>query len=68
MTRTSYLAALRRLGLKPHSKKTAALLGVSLRSIQYYASGGQPIPEPVAQLLRLMLQMKDSTDHAPDPR
>jgi hypothetical protein len=66
MTRTSYLAALRRLELKPHSKRTAAALGVSMRSLAYYAKGILPVPEPVARLLKLMLQMQ--AGHAPDPR
>jgi hypothetical protein len=68
MTRQQYLTALKRLGLRPHSRKTAAALGTSMRSLAYYASGEVPVPEPVARLLRLMLQMKDSTGHAPDPR
>lgn len=54
MTNLQYLAALKRLGLTPASKRTAAVLGISLRTSQYYATD-KPIPEPIAKLLRCYL-------------
>jgi hypothetical protein len=55
MTTKQYLAALKKLGLSPAGKPTAQALGVSLRQIQYYAAG-KPIPEPIAIILRLLLE------------
>lgn len=53
MTTKQYLAALKSLGLTPHSKRTAELLGVSLPSIQRIAAGRQDVPRPVALLLAM---------------
>jgi hypothetical protein len=55
MTTKQYLAALKKLGLLPSGKATAAALGVSIRQLQYYAAG-TPIPGPIERLLRLMLE------------
>lgn len=55
MTTEQYLRALKKLGLTPHSKETAAALGLSLRRVQDYAAG-QDIPERVASMLRLMIE------------
>jgi hypothetical protein len=54
MTTNQYLAALKKLGLTPASKATAATLGLSVRQCQRFAAGA-PIPETIAILLRLML-------------
>jgi hypothetical protein len=56
MTTKQYLAALKKLGLTPASKATAAALGVSLRQAQYYAAG-KPIPETIAIILQLRLEL-----------
>lgn len=55
MTKLQYLAALKKLGLTPASKATAAALGVGLRTAQGYAEG-RPIPKPVALLLAMYLK------------
>lgn len=39
MTTKSYLKILKTLGLSPHSKRTAAALGVSLSTAQRFAMG-----------------------------
>lgn len=55
MTNLQYIAALRKLGLTVASKRTAAALGVTVRTSQSYATDGT-IPEPVAKLLRCYLE------------
>ena len=55
MTQKQYLQALKKLGLTPASKQTAAMLGVSLRQAQYYAAGS-PIPQTVALLIAAYLR------------
>ena len=54
MTTSQYLAALRKLGLTPASKRTAAVLGLSLAQIKRYAAGDN-VPGPVARLLAAYL-------------
>lgn len=56
MTRTQYLRALARLGLGPASKRTARLLGLSVRQIQRFADGEQDVPEAIALLLDMYLR------------
>jgi len=46
-----YLTALKKLGLTPASKITAAALGMSVRQIQKYATGEAAVPAAVARLL-----------------
>lgn len=55
MTRNQYRAALAALGLSQAG--AAEFLGISIRSSHGYANG-EPIPEPTAKLLRLMLRLK----------
>ncbi len=52
MTKTQYLAMLKKLGLTPHSNVTADYLGTSRRQIQRYASGAS-IPGAVQLLLQM---------------
>ncbi len=52
MTTEQYLAELKRLGLTPASKQTAAALGVGVRQIMRYAAG-HPIPRYVEIILHL---------------
>ena len=53
MTASQFRAALGRLSLTQQG--AAKLLGLSIRSVHGYANGA-PVPEPVARLLRLMIQ------------
>ena len=55
MTQKQYLQALKKLGLTPASKHTAALLGIGLRQAQNYAAGAE-VSQPVALLLGMYLQ------------
>jgi len=55
MTRSQYRAALRRLKLQPASKKTAKMLGYSVRYIQRFSDGDHEVPWQVAALLFHML-------------
>lgn len=59
MTQKQYLAALEKLGLSQLA--AGRWLGVSPRTAQNYASGGN-VPEPVAKLLRLVIRLKLSPD------
>lgn len=59
MTSAQYRAALDRLTLTQAG--AAELLGISIRSAHGYANG-EPIPEPVAKLLRLMVRLKLSPE------
>jgi hypothetical protein len=54
MTRTQYLTALKRLGLRPASKKTAEALGVSVRQLMRYNAGAE-IPPMLVKLLEALL-------------
>lgn len=60
MTTKQYLAALKRLGLAPYGKATAAALGVTVRSLSNYASGDHPIPATVARLLEALEALRTS--------
>lgn len=53
MTTRQYLAALRSLDLGPASKRTAAMLGLSLASIKRIAAGQQDVPPAVARLIAM---------------
>ncbi len=55
MTAKHYREALERLGLSQGS--AAEWLGISIRSSHGYANG-EPIPEPIAKLLRLCVRLK----------
>lgn len=55
MTTKQYLAALKKLGLTPSGKATAAALGLTVRQCQRYAAG-QDVPATVALLLRMYLE------------
>lgn len=55
MTNNQYLAALKKLGLTPSGKTTAAALGLSLRQCQRIAAG-QPVPKTLAKLLAMYLR------------
>lgn len=55
MTNQAYLRALKKLGLAPHSKATAAALGVTLRTVQRYALDEQAVPRTVELLLQQYL-------------
>jgi hypothetical protein len=54
MTTKQYLAALKRLGLTPAGKATAAAFGVEVRQCQRYAAG-TPIPPMLEKLIRMYL-------------
>lgn len=60
MTKTQYLAALKKLDLTPASKATAQALGLSVRHCIRMASGEQPITETVAIVLRHLLAAKSN--------
>jgi hypothetical protein len=53
MTTRQYLAALRSLDLGPASKRTEAMLGISLSSLQRIAAGRQDVPPTVVRLLAM---------------
>jgi hypothetical protein len=55
MTTKQYLAALKRLGLTPASKRTAAALGLTVRQCQRLAAGGN-VSDSVALLLAMYLR------------
>lgn len=57
MTRNQYVAALNKLGLGRASKKTAEVLGLSVRQIQrFIGDDPQPIPDTIALLLEMYLK------------
>jgi len=56
MTTKQYLAALKKLGLKPSARETAEALGLSVRQCQRIAAERCSVPEPVAKLLGLYLE------------
>jgi hypothetical protein len=51
MTTKQYLAALKSLGLTPSGKRTADVLGLSLRQVQRIAAGDSEVPGSVAKLI-----------------
>ena len=64
MTTEQYLRALKRLGLTPAGKATAAALGLSLRQCQRIAAGAD-VPQTVALLLRALIQLRAPASHQP---
>ena len=56
MTPTQYKAAIKTLGLS--QERAGDWLGIGRRTSQSYALGETRIPEPVAKLLRLMINLK----------
>lgn len=56
MTPTQYKAALKALGLSQHL--AGDWLGIGRRTSQGYALGEYPVPEPVAKLLRLVVEIR----------
>lgn len=56
MTSKQYVAALKRLGLTPASKHTAARLGLTLSQIQKIAAGRSPVTDQLALLLAMYLR------------
>lgn len=56
MTPAQFKAALKKLDATPSSKKAAAMLGLSLRQVQRFASGENAIPGPVEKLLKCLLE------------
>jgi transcriptional regulator with XRE-family HTH domain len=54
MTSNQYRQALKKLGLS--QVRAAMFLGVSIRSAHGWANGENPVPEPVAMLLRVMIE------------
>lgn len=56
MTTKQYLAALKKLGLTPSGKATAAALGLTLRQCQRLAAGDQKVSATVALLLAMYLR------------
>lgn len=55
MTTKQYLAALKKLGLTPASKTTAAALGLSVRQCLRIAAG-QDVPPTLERLLTMYLR------------
>ncbi len=53
MTCEAYLAALAELNLKPTSRETARLIGLSVRQCQNIAAGRARVPGPVVRLLAM---------------
>lgn len=51
MRREEYLQALEDLGLQPQSRRTAKLLGLSVRQAQRIATGEQHVTDTVARLI-----------------
>lgn len=51
MTTEAYLRALKRLHLTPAGKRTAAVLGLSIRQLIRISNHQAPVPQPVALLL-----------------
>lgn len=58
MTRKQYLAALETLGLTPSGRRTADVLGLSLRQLQRIGAGESAVPSPIAKLLKLAIAGK----------
>jgi hypothetical protein len=57
---TSYLDALKELGLPPTDPNTALALGVKLRQVQRYAAG--EVKPPMTAMLLLRLYLKHPAD------
>ena len=55
MTSAQYREALEKLGL--NQKQAAVFLGLSLRTSARYALDEYPVPEAIAKLLRLMVEL-----------
>lgn len=53
MTKTQYLASLKKLGL---SNVGASVLGLSARQCQRIAAGTSPVPKPLEHLINLMIK------------
>lgn len=60
MTPTEYRAAIKALGLS--QERAGDWLGIGKRTSQSYALGESRIPEPVAKLLRIMIELKLNPD------
>jgi len=56
METKDYLRALKRLKLTPHSKRTAAALGLSVPSIQRIAAKTVKVSGPIERLLAMYLK------------
>lgn len=54
MTREEFIKLRHKLGLS--QRGIAPHLGVTFRAVQYWEQGGRAIPEPVALLLRRIMQ------------
>jgi hypothetical protein len=55
VTAAQYRKACATLGISIYA--SAKALSISLRTAQYYAAGGKPIPEHIAKLLRAMIRL-----------
>jgi hypothetical protein len=62
MTANQYRAALKRIGISNYA--AAPWLGISRRAAQGYALGETAVPQPIARLLRLVVQLHISPDKA----
>ena len=60
MTPTQYREAIKALGLS--QERAGDWLGIGKRTSQNYALGESRIPEPVAKLLRIMIELKLNPD------
>jgi len=60
MTPSQYRAAIKTLGLS--QERAGDWLGIGKRTSQSYALGETRIPEPVAKLLRLTIELKLDPD------
>lgn len=49
-----YHAALERLSLKPCAIETSKALGLSIRQLHRIAHGHSKVPQPIAQLLKVL--------------
>jgi hypothetical protein len=56
MTPTQYRTAIKALGFS--QERAGDWLGIGKRTSQSYALGESRIPEPVAKLLRIMIELK----------
>lgn len=58
VTTTEYLAALDQLGLRPASRATASMLGLSLRQCQRIAAGQAPVSRTLELLLKNLIAVR----------
>lgn len=58
MTARQYAAALKKLGVTPHTARN--MLGISSASSYGYAGGSRPIPPTVALLVRALVKLSES--------